>query len=89
VPLAEEELAVQVRHVDGVEVHRDEALEAHEHEVLQQLAADAAGADDEHLAPPDLGEDLRAADGGDAVRVARVVGVALRRRRAHRLGSRA
>jgi len=46
--LSEEELAVEVGHVDGVEVDHVDLAEAHEREVLEQLAAEAAGADHQH-----------------------------------------
>jgi hypothetical protein len=50
VALAEEELPVQVGHVDGVEVDDVDVGEAGEHKVLEQLAANAAGANHQHLA---------------------------------------
>jgi hypothetical protein len=46
--VAEQELAVQVAEVDGVEVHNVDVAEADEDEVLEQLAADAARAHHEH-----------------------------------------
>lgn len=44
---AEEELAVQVGEIDGVQVDDVDVAEAGEEEVLEQLAADTAGADEE------------------------------------------
>jgi hypothetical protein len=46
--VAEQELAVQIAEVDGVEVDYVDVAEADEDEVLEQLAADAARADHEH-----------------------------------------
>ena len=43
--LLEEKLAVEVGHVDGVQVDDLDVLEAGEHDVLEELAADAAGPD--------------------------------------------
>lgn len=43
----EEELAVQVGEIDGVQVDDVDVAEAGEEEVLEQLAADTAGADEE------------------------------------------
>ena len=45
----EEKLAVQVAGVDGVHVDEVDVAEAREGQVGEQLAAEAAGADDEHL----------------------------------------
>ena len=45
---AEEELAVEVGHVDGVEVDDGEVEEARQHERLQQLTADAARTHHQH-----------------------------------------
>lgn len=45
----EEELAVEVGEVDGVEVDYVDLGEAREGEVLDDLAAQAAGADDQHF----------------------------------------
>ena len=46
--VAEEELAVQIREVDRVEIHNVDLAEASEDEILEELAADAAGTDHEH-----------------------------------------
>jgi hypothetical protein len=42
--IAEEKLAVQVAEIDGVEVDDVDVAKAREHEILEQLAPDAAGA---------------------------------------------
>jgi len=47
--LAEEELAVEVRVVNRVQVDHRDVAEAAQHQVLHQLAADAAGAHHEDL----------------------------------------
>lgn len=44
----EEELAVEIGKVDGVQVYDVNVAESGEHEVLEQLAADAASADHEN-----------------------------------------
>jgi hypothetical protein len=46
--LAEEELAVQVAEVDGVEVDNVDLSEAGKNEVLEEFASNAAGADHQH-----------------------------------------
>ena len=43
--LAEQELAVEIADVDGVEVDHLDIFEAAQHQGLEQLATDAAGAD--------------------------------------------
>jgi len=48
----EEELPVQVGHVDGVHVDDVDLPEAHQRQVLQQLAAQTAGPDHQHLQRP-------------------------------------
>jgi hypothetical protein len=45
----EEKLAVQVAGVDGVHVDEVDVAEARERQIGEQLAAEAAGADDEYL----------------------------------------
>ena len=45
VSLAEQELAVEIADVDGVEVDHLDIFEAAQHQGLEQLATDAAGAD--------------------------------------------
>ena len=45
----EEKLAVQVAGVDGVHVDEVDVAEARERQIGEQLATEAAGADDEHL----------------------------------------
>ena len=54
----EEELPVEVRHVDGVQVHHVHAGEARQGQVLEQLAANAAGTDQEDAAGPDPLEEV-------------------------------
>ena len=51
----EEELAIQVGVVDGIEVDHGDRIEASQDEVLHQLAADATGADDEDLLAANIG----------------------------------
>ena len=46
--LPEEELPVEVGDVNRVEVDHVNVAKAHQREVLEELAAEAAGADDEH-----------------------------------------
>ena len=46
---SEEELAVEIGIVDGVEVDHGDEGEAGEHQILHQLATDPARANDEHL----------------------------------------
>eukprot|EP00968_Pinguiococcus_pyrenoidosus_P027209 scaffold7359_cov255-Pinguiococcus_pyrenoidosus.AAC.10 len=58
--LAEQELPVQIGDVDGVQVDGLDALEATQHEVLQELAADASSSHDEHLGGAHRLQQLRA-----------------------------
>jgi len=44
--LAKQELAVEVGVIDGVEVDDRQVFEAHEHEILHELAADTASTHD-------------------------------------------
>ena len=64
---AEQELPVQVRVVNRVQVDHGDIREAREDQVLDKLAADATGADDEdllvaHVAARELLRDRRARD---------------------------
>lgn len=57
--VAEKKLAVEIAEVDGVEVDNVDLTKAGEHEVLEQLAADAASSYHEHarlLPVSDLGK---------------------------------
>ena len=58
VRLAEEELPVQVGQVDRVHVDHVDVPEAHHGEVLEKLAAQTAGADDEDLEDNDEDGDV-------------------------------
>ena len=50
----EEELAVQVRHIDRVQVYDLDLAKPRENQVLQQLAANATGPNNQHLCFCDL-----------------------------------
>ena len=71
VVLAEEELAVEVADVDGIQVDDLEVAEPAEDEVLEELAPDAPGPDDEDARVADLGE-CGGAERGEEVGEARV-----------------
>mmetsp|Transcript_22571 Transcript_22571/g.72656 ORF Transcript_22571/g.72656 Transcript_22571/m.72656 type:complete len:263 (-) Transcript_22571:74-862(-) len=47
--LPEQELAVQVRHVDAIQIDHLDALKAGQHKRLEQLAPDTPGSNDENL----------------------------------------
>ena len=50
--LSEEELPVQVRHVDRVQIDHRELLATDEHQVLEELTSNTSSADDQDLAGP-------------------------------------
>jgi len=45
---AKQKLSVEVAQIDRVEVHQVDLTEAHQDEVLEELASDTAGTDEEY-----------------------------------------
>lgn len=54
--VAEQELAVEVAKIDGVEIDNVDFTEAGENEVLEQLAANAASSYHEHARLPPVSD---------------------------------